>query len=85
MDDIPLSTEMLKEIDADYIVMLVRQDSETLEYWRKLQSTSDWMMIPAVREGRFHLLPSYPWREYSPIALEQMVGEAIHIFSEECP
>ncbi|MFC7681277.1 AraC family transcriptional regulator [Paenibacillus sp. GCM10028914] len=85
VDDIPLSTEMLKEIDADYIVMLVRQDSETLEYWRKLQSTSDWMMIPAVREGRFHLLPSYPWREYSPIALEQMVGEAIHIFSEECP
>lgn len=84
-DEVPLSIEMMKEIDADYIVMLVRQDSETLAYWRKLQSTPDWMMLRAVREGRFYLLSSYPWREYSPIALEQMVEEAVQLFSEKCP
>lgn len=83
--DMSLSVKKIKEIDADYIVMLVRQDSETLEYWRQLQSSPDWMTIPAVREGRFHLLSSYPWREYSPIALEQMAEEAVKLFSGNCP
>lgn len=84
-DNSPLTVEKIKLMDPDHILLLVRQDSETLEYWRKLQSSPDWMTIPAVREGKFHLLSSYPWREYSPIALEQMGEEAFKIFSGNCP
>lgn len=84
-DDSPLTVEKIKVMDPDHILLLVRQDSETLEYWRELQSSPDWMTIPAVRAGRFHLISSYPWREYSPIALEQMAEEAIRIFSGNYP
>ncbi len=84
-DDVSLSVEKIQQIDTDNIVLLVRQDSETLEYWRRLQSTPDWMLIPAVREGKLHLLSSYPWREYSPIALEYMMEESCRIFSGNRP
>ncbi|UNK17546.1 AraC family transcriptional regulator [Paenibacillus sp. N3/727] len=84
-DDVPLTVDKIKTMEADHIFLLVRQDSETLEYWRELQSSPDWMTIPAVREGRFHQISSYPWREYSPIALELMAEEAAKIFSGNCP
>ncbi|WP_422658116.1 AraC family transcriptional regulator [Paenibacillus sp. EC2-1] len=83
--DVTLTVKEIKKIDADYMLLLVRQDSETLQYWRQLQSSPDWMTIPAVREGKFHLLSSYPWREYSPMALEQMVEQTPKFFSGNCP
>lgn len=84
-DDIPLTVEKIKTMEADHIFLLVRQDSETLEFWRELQSSPDWMTIPSVREGRFHRISSYPWREYSPIALELIAEEVAQTFSGNCP
>lgn len=80
-----LTIKQIKESRADHILLLIRQDSETLANWRKLQATPEWMTIPAVREGTFHPLSSYPWREYSPIAMEQMAEEAFRLFSGNCP
>lgn len=80
-----LTMEQIKESCAGHILLLIRQDSETLAHWRRLQATPEWMTLPAVREGSFHQLSSYPWREYSPIAMEHMAEEAFRLFSGKCP
>ncbi|KKO51091.1 AraC family transcriptional regulator [Paenibacillus sp. DMB20] len=85
VDHMPLTWEMLRETDADHVLLLVRQDSETLEHWARLQSAPEWISLRHVREGRVHLLPSYPWREYSPFALEQMAESAVTFLSGNCP
>jgi len=80
-----LTMEQIRDSRANHLLLLIRQDSETLAYWRRLQATPEWMTISAVREGTFHQLSSYPWREYSPIAMEQMAEEAFRLFSGKCP
>lgn len=77
-----LSVTAIKACGADHILLLVRQDSETLAFWKQLQASPEWLMIPAVREGRVHQLPSFPWREYSPVAMERMAEEAGRLFTE---
>ncbi|MEF2967100.1 AraC family transcriptional regulator [Paenibacillus sp. M1] len=73
------------EAGADHIFMLVRQDSETLGYWKAMQASPEWLRIPSVRAGRVHLLPSYPWREYSPFAISRMLEELPAFFSGNNP
>lgn len=69
--DVPLGR--LASCDADHLLLLIRQDTETLEYWKALQSSPEWLRLPAVRSGNVQLLPSYPWREYSPAANYRML------------
>ncbi|MBB3112571.1 ABC-type Fe3+-hydroxamate transport system substrate-binding protein [Paenibacillus phyllosphaerae] len=74
--DVPLNVEKLSAIGADRILMMVCHETETLAEWKALQADPRWQSIPAVRLGHVHMLPSDPWREYSPIALERAVREA---------
>ncbi|WP_058301992.1 helix-turn-helix domain-containing protein [Gorillibacterium timonense] len=64
--------KQLTAADVDFILILVRQDSSTLEQWRKLRQTAEWQAIPAVRRNRVRLISSSPWREYSPVALDRI-------------
>ena len=75
----------LSNIQAEFIFMLVRQDTETLRYWNELQTSPGWISIQAVRQGNVCLLSSCPWREYSPVAVSRMLEEATVLFSGECP
>ncbi|MDN4068580.1 AraC family transcriptional regulator [Paenibacillus vini] len=79
------TTSHLVDCDADHLWLLIRQDTETLEYWKTLQSSPEWMGLPAVRAGRVHVLSSYPWREYSPIAILRMLEEIEDIISVNNP
>lgn len=80
-----LTIEQIKKLRADHLLLLVRQDSDTIAYWRKLQASPEWLALPVIREGGFHLLSSYPWREYSPVAMGQMAEEAFLMLSGNCP
>ncbi|GAB6926934.1 bacillibactin transport transcriptional regulator Btr [Paenibacillus sp. JCM 10914] len=80
-----LTIEQMKNCNAHHILLLIRQDSETLAHWRELQASPEWLNIPAVRAGTFHQLSSYPWREYSPVAMERMADEALRLFSDKNP
>ncbi|WP_084673335.1 AraC family transcriptional regulator [Paenibacillus sp. HW567] len=68
----PVTLEQLEAEDVDYVALLIRQDSQTLELWHALQRTSEWSRLRVVREQRLRLLSSNPWREYSPVALERI-------------
>ncbi|QAY66674.1 helix-turn-helix domain-containing protein [Paenibacillus protaetiae] len=81
----PLTVDQLSLTGADRIILLVRQDTESLEYWRKLRMSPGWLSLDVVRNGKLMQVSSSPWREYSPIALERMLGEAVQLFSGNCP
>lgn len=68
----PVVWEQLEAEDVDYVALLIRQDSETLEQWQALSRSSDWCNLRVVREQRLRMLSSSPWREYSPLALERI-------------
>lgn len=81
----PIRLEELAGLRAEHLFLLVRQDTATLAYWAKLQSSPQWLGIEAVRSGKVHLLSSYPWREYSPEAIRRMLGELPVFFSDKSP
>lgn len=79
--NVPLGLEELDRIEADCVLLLICKETETLDYWKRLQQSVSWMSLRIIRENRLRLVPSEPWREYSPIALERMLDEAAGLFS----
>ncbi|WP_254450198.1 AraC family transcriptional regulator [Cohnella herbarum] len=77
--------EELARIRTDMIFLLVRQDSETLDSWKKLQNDPAWMRIDAVKRNRLYILTSDPWREYSAHAQLRMLEQATQLLSEDRP
>jgi AraC-like DNA-binding protein len=78
----PITLGELGSLDADRAFMCIRKDFETLESWRTLRESAEWQKLPLVREGRLSLLPSDPWREYSPTAIERCLEMASAMFGE---
>lgn len=81
----PIQLADLHALDADRIMLLVCQESETLAHWKQLQQSSAWKKLRAVRDNHLYLLPSDPWREYSPVAHERIVDSFAHLLSEHRP
>lgn len=81
----PISLEELKRINPGHVLMMVRQDSETIDAWTRLQKDRDWLAIPAVERQRVRLLSSDPWLEYSPHAHLRMLEQLVRLFSGESP
>ncbi|QKS47459.1 AraC family transcriptional regulator (plasmid) [Paenibacillus cellulosilyticus] len=75
-----LTPEQLDEVGADHILLLICQESETLSYWHRLRQSAEWKLLESVREGRLKLIPSNPWREYSPAGVERLREEIVTIF-----
>lgn len=81
----PVALEELERIDPGYLLMMIRQDSDTLEAWGRLQADPDWQSLRAVRRRRVKQLSSDPWLEYSAHAHLRMLDQFNALFSEECP
>lgn len=81
----PVALAELRQMDPGHILLLVRQDSETIEAWGRIQSDPEWRSIPAVQRQRVRLLSSDPWLEYSAHAHLRMLEQLRSIYSEECP
>lgn len=77
----PITSEQLDGFEADKLLLLICRETETLEYWKKLQQSTGWMSSRLVRDNKVRLVSSEPWREFSPIALERMLEEAEAIFT----
>jgi AraC-like DNA-binding protein len=83
--DVPVTPEELEALRPGRLLLMIRQESETLEAWRRLQNEPRWQAIEAVRTGRVGLLASDPWREYSAHALLRMLQQAVQLLTEENP
>ncbi|GFN29889.1 AraC family transcriptional regulator [Paenibacillus xylaniclasticus] len=80
-----LTLDRLEQLQADYVLLLVRQDSETLSQWQRLRQSARWLALSVVHNNRLKLIQSNPWREYSPIGAQLTRTNMMELFSGECP
>lgn len=83
--DQPVTIEQLAHFDADRLILIVRQEDETLAYWKSLQYANPWQELKAVRNNSVYLVSSDPWFEYSACAHNRIVDEMLALLSEDCP
>ncbi|WP_077616693.1 AraC family transcriptional regulator [Caenibacillus caldisaponilyticus] len=83
--DQEITMDQLAQIDADRLLLLIRQEEETLAFWKTLQYSMPWQELKAVRNRRVHLISSDPWVEYSPCALDRIIDETLRLLSGDCP
>jgi AraC family transcriptional regulator, transcriptional activator for feuABC-ybbA operon len=77
--------DQLTQIDADRLLLLIRQEEETLDFWKTLQYSVPWQELKAVRNNKVYLIPSDPWVEYSAYAHDRIIDESLKLFSGDCP
>ncbi|WP_068615063.1 AraC family transcriptional regulator [Paenibacillus tuaregi] len=75
----------LMESDPDWILLNVRQESETLAYWEMLKASTQWRDLKAVRKNQAHMIHSDPWREYSAYACKRMLDDLLYHISGDRP
>jgi|GEM_PF-323590 len=80
-----LTLEQLEAVRADYVLLLVCQESETLSHWQRLRQSGEWLSLTAVHHNRLKLIPSHPWREYSPVGVELTRAGIVKLFSGKSP
>ncbi|MCR2807893.1 AraC family transcriptional regulator [Paenibacillus soyae] len=83
--NMPVTARQLAELDADLVLLLVCQESETLASWSALKESTEWMSLPFVRDNRLRLISSEPWREYSPVAISRILDECAELLTGNCP
>lgn len=74
-DNQSLTLEELAHLDADHLLLNIRQESKTLQHWERIRASAPWQDLKVVRRNRLHLISSDPWREYSAYAMERMVQD----------
>ncbi|TMV09423.1 AraC family transcriptional regulator [Paenibacillus thermoaerophilus] len=68
-----ITPEQLADVQADRLLLLIRQETETLNFWSSLQHSAAWLDLKAVRNHRVCYISSDPWCEYSASAHERIV------------
>lgn len=81
----PLTLEQLGAYGPVRILLFICRETETLEGWKRLRQTPEWLSLPVVQEDKLTIVDSDPWREYSPVALERILDEAGRLFSGNRP
>jgi AraC-like DNA-binding protein/ABC-type Fe3+-citrate transport system substrate-binding protein len=83
--NVPVTPAMLAELPADHLLMLIRQENDTLGEWQKLQNHPEWLKIPAVQRHQVHVLSSDPWREDSAYAQLRMLRQILQLLPVNRP
>ncbi|AWB43786.1 AraC family transcriptional regulator [Paenibacillus sp. CAA11] len=76
----PITVGSLHLLEADYLLVMVRQEDLTLAYWRRLCESPEWQSLKAVRHNQLFMISPSPWLEYSPMGQERIVEEVSHLF-----
>ncbi|MNJ30960.1 HTH-type transcriptional activator Btr [compost metagenome] len=84
-DHMELTLEQLAEINPDRLLVVVCAETASRTYWLSLQHSKEWRQLQAVKNGQVHPIPSDPWFEYSAVAINRMLDEAVLMFTGKCP
>ncbi|MFF2885732.1 helix-turn-helix domain-containing protein [Paenibacillus sp. NPDC057967] len=80
-----VTLQQLSRLKADLVLLLVCQESETLEHWAAVKQSTEWMSLPHVVNRKLHLIESDPWREYSPLAIVRMLEDMASLLTGNRP
>lgn len=81
----PITLEQLDSYGSVRVLLLVCRETETLEGWKQLRRSPEWLSLQAVQKGKLTLIESDPWREYSPVAIDRILSDAVCLFSGNRP
>jgi len=73
----------LPDYTGDHLLLVLDQDEDSLSRWERLKHGEVWASLTAVRKKQVHLISETPWLEYSPLAHELILDEAVHLFLGE--
>ncbi|MBM7542348.1 ABC transporter substrate-binding protein [Amphibacillus cookii] len=71
----PLSLEKLLNLNPDWILLNICQETETLAQWAAMEETLVWQGLKAVRYQQVFHIASDPWRECSAYAYQRVLAE----------
>lgn len=81
----PISLAEVSLLNPQRLMLIICPDFATRRHWLSLQHSESWRNLPAVQSGKLDLLPSDPWFEYSAVALDRMLEEAVLMFTGNSP
>ncbi|AIQ59400.1 ABC transporter substrate-binding protein [Paenibacillus borealis] len=81
----PISLAEISLLNPQRIMLIICPDFATRRHWLSLQHSGSWRSLTAVQAGKVDLLPSDPWFEYSAVALDRMLEEAVLLFTGNSP
>jgi len=70
----------LPGFSGDHLLLVLDQDEASLSRWESLKHGELWACLTAVRKQQVHLISETPWLEYSPLAHELILDEAVNLF-----
>ncbi|GKU81660.1 helix-turn-helix domain-containing protein [Niallia sp. NCCP-28] len=66
--DEQIAMDDLIALNPNHLLVNIRQDTETLEYWKEIINMPLWNTLEAVQRNKVYLISSDPWKEYSASA-----------------
>lgn len=81
----PIALEEVQRLNPQRLLLVICPDAATRLHWLSLQHSEGWRSLKAVHTGHIFLLLSDPWFEYSAVALDRMMDEAVLMFTGICP
>jgi AraC-like DNA-binding protein len=81
----PITLEEVRLLNPQRLLLIICPDFATRKHWLSLQHSDGWRSLEAVQAGKADQLPSDPWFEYSAVALDRMLEEAVLLFTGNNP
>ncbi|MCP1185910.1 ABC transporter substrate-binding protein [Paenibacillus sp. 1781tsa1] len=79
----PQSLEKLPVITADYLIIKVNDTQPgSTEFYEKMQESSLWKNLPAVKNGNVFIVPHDKWWSYTLFSTDALLDEAVELFKQ---
>ncbi|WP_340013922.1 ABC transporter substrate-binding protein [Paenibacillus sp. FSL K6-1318] len=79
----PQSLEKLPELTADYLIIKVNDTQPgSTEFYEKMQESSLWKNLPAVKNGNVFIVPHDKWWSYTLFSTDALLDEAVELFKQ---
>ncbi|MGY4688331.1 iron-siderophore ABC transporter substrate-binding protein [Salibacterium sp. K-3] len=80
-DAVTLSEEVIPEYSADRIFVMF-SDTTAEENYEKLKEKDIWQSLPAVQNGKVHVVDNDYWSEFNPVLVERQLDDLVEKITE---
>lgn len=75
----------LASYEADRLIVIVKRDQASRDYWAALQADEQWLAQSAVQNRQVYEVVPDPWLEYSAVGHERIIEESLRLFAQHHP
>ncbi|HBS44668.1 MAG TPA: AraC family transcriptional regulator [Paenibacillus sp.] len=77
-----ITLDDLVNMDADRLLFIIDEDSQSQSSWRTLLEGKEWSSLKAVQNNKVDFLPSFPWIEYTAFTHDLMLDEILKLWRD---